>query len=167
MSPTAGIAALMTAAALLLPGCSSEPETIADSDVPQIAGLDNRHLSGLERDGDTLVAARALYRGPMTDPNPVATATIDRFTSRGWTLAQKRIAPTSASLLFEKDGREAQVDLKANQLNPAMGAGVLDLRRHGAAPPPAAPAAPGATPPAAPPSATAPEAPVSPAGGTS
>lgn len=126
------MSALMLLAALLAgaAGCEGPPETLVGSDVPQIVGLENRHLSGLQRDGDRLVGARALFRGEMVDPEPVAQRTIARFESRGWTLRERRISTTTATLLFTKDDREVEVDLKASQLNPAMGVGSLDLRRQ-------------------------------------
>lgn len=136
----------LAAWAVLLTGCDSTPETIAESDVPQIVGLENRHLSGLQRDGDTLVGARALYRGEMIDPTEVAQPTIDRYLSHGWTLETKRVCNTSATLLFVKGQREVEVDLKSNHLNPAMGIGSIDVRRHGAASPAAPPVPPAAAP---------------------
>jgi len=123
---------LAAALAGAIGGCDAPPETIAGSDVPQIVGLENRHLSGLEHDGETLVGARALYRGAMVDPSPMAQQTTARFLARGWTLERKRISTTSATLLFAKGDREVEVDLKASQLNPAMGVGAIDVRRHGA-----------------------------------
>lgn len=151
--------------AALLAGCDSQPETIADSDVPQIAGLENRHLSGLERDGETLVGARALYRGEILDPNSIVTPTIDRYLAHGWTIARRRVSNTSATLVFVKGDREAEVDLKTNHLNPAMGTGSIDLHRQGGAAARAAPAEAPAPPPA--PASPSTPAASAPAGGTS
>lgn len=130
---------------VIVTACDSQPETIAESDVPQIPGLENRYLSPLDRDGETLVGARALYRGEMVEPESVAKHTIERYRAHGWTLEERRIAPTCATLVFSKGERRVEVDLKANQLNPAMGIGSLDLHRQGAgARPPAATSAPDA-----------------------
>lgn len=134
MSSTAAALPLACAAALvLLGGCDSPPETVVDSDVPQIVGLENRHASGIEHDGATLVGGRFLYRGHMSDPLDVARDTTSRYRSHGWAVESQRIFPTSAVLLFTKDEREVQVDLKCSMLNPAMGAGSIDVHRRGGA----------------------------------
>lgn len=142
-------------------GCDAPPETVVGSDVPQIVGLESRHSSEIERDGETLVGGRFLYRGAMRTPVEVADDTMARFKRFGWTLETRRVMPTSAHLTFVKDDREAEVILQVNTLNPAMGAGTLDVRRRGAsadrapapsgAPSPAPPSAPARSPAAAPP----------------
>lgn len=121
-------------ASAALVACEGPPETVVGSDVPQIVGLENRHASGIDHDGETLVAGRFLYRGKMRDPTDVAEDTAARYRRHGWTLLSEQIHPTSALLLFTKDDREVRIDLKCNLLNPSMGAGSIDVFRRGAAP---------------------------------
>ncbi|MBX3354623.1 MAG: hypothetical protein KF724_02870 [Phycisphaeraceae bacterium] len=123
------------AALLLIGGCDAPPETIVGSDVPQIVGLESRNVSGIERDGETLTAVHVVYRGSMRTPVEVAERTIDRYRVHGWTLVERRIQTTSARLTFTKGDRRAVVDLKVSTLNPAMGAGSVDLQRASAAAP--------------------------------
>jgi len=125
------LAAFVLACAGLV-GCDSAPDTVVGSDVPQIVGLENRHSSGIERAGESLVAGRFVYRGNMRDPVKVADDTIAIYHSYGWTLQSKRVLPTSAELRFAKDDREVLVDLKCSVLNPSMGAGSIDVMRRGA-----------------------------------
>lgn len=143
----------LVAAALIgtcVVGCDSTPETVVGSDVPQIVGLESRHSSGIERQGETLVAGRFLYRGAMRDPIEVSQNTIARYERFGWSVESRRIMPTSAILLFAKDDREVRIDLKCSMLNPRMGAGSIDVHRRGAAitPAPAQPVGSPATAPA-------------------
>jgi len=131
MSLRVGVSSFVLVAVTALLGCDGPPDTVVGSDVPQIVGLENRHSSGLEHDGDTLVAGRFLYRGTMRDPVDVANHTIERYRRFGWTLVSQRIQPTSAALVFTKDDRRVEVDLKTNMLNHTMGAGAIDLHRAG------------------------------------
>ena len=126
--------AVLAAVMLLAGGCNSQPETVVDSDVPQIVGLESRHASGIEREGDVLMGGHFVYRGEVANPAEMAADTAKIYREHGWTLESSNIGSAGGRMVFVKDDRTVYVDLKANLLDPSMGSGTVDVTRTGETP---------------------------------
>lgn len=105
-----------------------EPETIMESDVAAPPGLESRHATGIDNAGDTLVAGRFTFRGPIEETDAFAQEITERYTTRGWTVVRSQVDPLQGSLVFRKDQREADVLFRANALDPAMGQATVTVK---------------------------------------
>jgi hypothetical protein len=111
-----------------------EPETIMESDVAAPPEMESRHASGIQNDGDTLVGGRFTFRGPLEETDAFAQELTERYTVRGWTVVRSQVDPVRGTLLFQKEGREAEVVFRANALDPAMAQATVTVRRLQASP---------------------------------
>ena len=153
--PTA-IAAL----AIVLAGCSTEPETVLQSDLPQVPGMAPRDTTGLRQDGGRITAGQFAYTGNVPTLGERAAETMSRFSGMGWTIRSQTMTSSTAVLVYGKDTRTARVEIIRNGVQPKMSTAVL--RVESATEAPVAPTAPmPATEPAPTPApATAPDEPV-------
>lgn len=145
---TTAIAAL----ALLAGGCASEPETVLQSDLPQVPGMAPRDTTGLRQDGGRVVAGQFAYTGNVPSLGSRAAETMARFGGMGWTLRSQTMTSSTAVLVYGKDTRTARVEIIRNGVQPKMSTAVL--RVESASEPPVA--APPATAPDAAPAGDAP-----------
>jgi hypothetical protein len=138
------IACLTLAAAA---SCASEPETVLQSDLPQVPGLTPRDSSGIVQAGGRITGGQFAYKGFVEDLPQSVTATRARYEGAGWRLWSETVTGATAVLEFRKDSRSARVEIIRNQVQPRMSTAVLRVTdRDAAAPAPAAPASPAATP---------------------
>jgi hypothetical protein len=156
----AAIAALLLA---LVAACASEPDTVLQTDLPQVPGLTPRDSSGIRQQGDRVVAGQFAYKGPVVDLRQLADQTMSRFQLAGWELASTTINTNTAVLVYRKDTRTARVEIIRNGVQPKMSTAVLQVQSTEAKPAPvSAPAPAPATAPAAPASETKDAAPAAP-----
>ena len=152
----AAIAALLLA---LVAACASEPDTVLQTDLPQVPGLTPRDSSGIRQQGDRVIAGQFAYKGPVVDLRQLADQTMSRFQLAGWELASTTINTSTAVLVYRKDTRTARVEIIRNGVQPKMSTAVLQVQSTEAKPAPvSAPAPPAA--PASEPKDAAPAAPV-------
>ena len=154
----AAIAALLLA---LVAACASEPDTVLQTDLPQVPGLTPRDSSGIRQSGDRVVAGQFAYKGPIADLRLLADQTMSRFQLAGWELASTTINTNTAVLVYRKDTRTARVEIIRNGVQPKMSTAVLQVQSTEAKPAPvsAPPSAPASEPKDAAPAAPAPAAP--------
>jgi hypothetical protein len=127
--------------------CASEPETVLQSDLPQVPGLTPRDSSGIVQAGGRVTGGQFAYKGFVEDLPQCVTATRARYEGAGWRLWSETVTGATAVLEFRKDSRSARVEIIRNQVQPRMSTAVLRVTdRDAAAPAPAAPASPAATP---------------------
>ena len=156
----AAIAALLLA---LVAACASEPDTVLQTDLPQVPGLTPRDSSGIRQQGDRVVAGQFAYKGPVVDLRQLADQTMSRFQLAGWELASTTINTSTAVLVYRKDTRTARVEIIRNGVQPKMSTAVLQVQSTEAKPAPvSAPTPAPATAPAAPASETKDAAPAAP-----
>lgn len=118
--PTA-IAAL----ALALAGCATEPETVLQSDLPQVPGMAPRDTTGLRQDGGRVTAGQFAYTGNVTSLGERTAETMSRFSGMGWTLRSQTVTGATAVLVYAKDTRTARVEIIRNGVQPKMSTAVL------------------------------------------
>lgn len=111
-----------------------EPETIMESDVAAPPEMESRHAVGIDNDGDTLVGGRFTFRGPLEETDAFAQELTLRYTERGWTVERSQVDPVQGTVVFRKEGREAEVLFRTNALNPAMAQATVTVRRVAASP---------------------------------
>ena len=138
----AAIAALLLA---LVAACASEPDTVLQTDLPQVPGLTPRDSSGIRQQGDRVIAGQFAYKGPVVDRRQLADQTMSRFQLAGWELASTTINTSTAVLVYRKDTRTARVEIIRNGVQPKMSTAVLQVQSTEAKPapvsaPPSAPA---------------------------
>jgi len=126
--------------------CASEPETVLQSDLPQVPGLTPRDSSGIVQAGGRVTGGQFAYKGFVGDLPQSVTATRARYEGAGWRLWSETVTGATAVLEFRKDTRSARVEIIRNQVQPRMSTAVLKVteREPGAPPAQAAPAAPAA-----------------------
>jgi hypothetical protein len=123
--------------------CASEPETVLQSDLPQVPGLTPRDSSGIVQAGGRVTGGQFAYKGFVEDLPQCVTATRARYEGAGWRLWSETVTGATAVLEFRKDSRSARVEIIRNQVQPRMSTAVLKvIDRDAAAPAPGAPAAP-------------------------
>lgn len=132
--PTA-IAAL----ALLVGGCASEPESVLQSDLPQVPGMAPRDTVGLRQEGGLVTAGQFAYTGDVPSLGARAAETMARFGGMGWTLRSQTMTSSTAVLVYGKDTRTARVEIIRNGVQPKMSTAVLRVESATAAPPAATP----------------------------
>lgn len=185
-------AAITALACLLPPACQGEPETVLQSDLPQVPGMTPRESSGLRQEGARVLGGQFEFKGPVPNLGKQVGETMSRFDLAGWALASETMTGATAVLVYRKDTRTARVEIVRNGVQPRMSTAVMQVETTEPLPPPkpapvepeppapsevaaapapapaepqpAAPAAPTAAPPAAAPApaAPAPAAPVPP-----
>jgi hypothetical protein len=141
MRPAAAAIALIALAAA---ACSGDPETVLQSDLPQVPGMTPRDTVGLRQDGGRVVAGQFAYTGSIPSLGQRTAETMSRFSGLGWALASETLTGSTAVLVYRKDGRTARVEIIRNGVQPRMSTAVTTVTPDGAAtaPPAAAPAAP-------------------------
>ena len=156
----AAIAAVLLA---VVAACASEPDSVLQTDLPQVPGLTPRDSSGIRQQGDRVVAGQFAYKGPVMDLRQLADQTMSRFQLAGWELASTTINTNTAVLVYRKDTRTARVEIIRNGVQPKMSTAVLQVQSTEAKPAPvSAPTPAPATAPAAPASETKDAAPAAP-----
>jgi len=147
MRPAAAAIALL---ALACAGCSSDPETVLQTDLPQVPGMAPRDTVGLRQEGGRVVAGQFAYTGSIPSLGQRTAETMARFSGNGWALASETLTGSTAMLVYRKEGRTARVEIIRNGVQPRMSTAVTTVTQDApAAPAPAQPAAPAE--PAAPP----------------
>lgn len=161
----AAIAALLLAAA----GCASDPETILQSDLPQVPGMSPRDTVGLRQDGGRVTGGQFAYTGAIPALGARTQETMARFSQLGWQLSAETVTGSTAVLVYRKDDRTARVEIIRNALQPRMSTAVITVSAGSpaTAAPPAAAAeqAPASAPAAAPAVPDAPAVPAAPVSG--
>lgn len=130
--PTA-IAAL----AIVLAGCSSEPETVLQSDLPQVPGMAPRDTTGLRQEGGRITAGQFAYTGNVPTLDERAAETMSRFGGMGWSLRSQTMTSSTAVLVYAKDDRTARIEIIRNGVQPKMSTAVLRVESASEAPVPA------------------------------
>ena len=125
---TTAIALLaVSATALWATGCSTEPDSVLQSDLPQIPGMTPRDSSGLRQSEGRVTAGQFSYKGPISNLNARANETMARFDQAGWKLASQTLSASTASLTYRKDNRTVRVEIIQNGVQPKMSTGVLTV----------------------------------------
>ncbi len=117
---------LLAAVAVLGPsGCQSDPETVLQSDLPQVPGMAPRDSVRLQQDGSRVTGGQFSYKGAVTDLAARVEETKTRFAMQGWRLATETQTGSTAALTFTKDDRTARVEILRNGVQPGMSTAVL------------------------------------------
>ena len=125
---TTAIALLaVSATALWATGCSTEPDSVLQSDLPQIPGMTPRDSSGLRQSEGRVTAGQFSYKGPISNLNARASETMARFDQAGWKLASQTLSTSTANLIYRKDNRTVRVEIIQNGVQPKMSTGVLTV----------------------------------------
>jgi hypothetical protein len=125
---TTAIALLAVSAAPLWPtGCSTEPDSVLQSDLPQIPGMTPRDSSGLRQSEGRVTAGQFSYKGPISNLNARANETMARFDQAGWKLSSQTLSASTANLIYRKDNRTVRVEIIQNGVQPKMSTGVLTV----------------------------------------
>ena len=149
-------AAAAVAAAAGIAGCASDPETVLQTDLPQVPGMVARDTTGLKQREGEVIGGQFAYKGPIPEMAARVDEVKGKFALYGWRLASESMSGTKALLEFEKGSRRASVELIRNGVQPKMSTAVLRVQAPGlatdapaeapvtapAAPTPAAPKAP-------------------------
>ena len=114
-------------ALVLAASCASEPETVLQSDLPQVPGLAPRDSSGIRQDAGRVIGGQFAYKGFVEDLRESVSATKARYESSGWRLWSETITGATAVLEFRKDTRTARVELIRNEVQPRMSTAVLTV----------------------------------------
>jgi hypothetical protein len=125
---TTAIALLtVSATALWATGCSTEPDSVLQSDLPQIPGMTPRDSSGLRQSEGRVTAGQFSYKGPISNLNARANETMARFDQAGWKLSSQTLSASTANLIYRKDNRTVRVEIIQNGVQPKMSTGVLTV----------------------------------------
>ena len=125
---TTAIALLaVSATALWATGCSTEPDSVLQSDLPQIPGMTPRDRSGLRQSEGRVTAGQFSYKGPISNLNARANETMARFDQAGWKLSSQTLSASTANLIYRKDNRTVRVEIIQNGVQPKMSTGVLTV----------------------------------------
>jgi hypothetical protein len=139
---TARIIAMLAAAALAV-GCAAravskvsrvlggENEAILESDVAAPPDMENRHSSGIEQSGETLVGGRFTFRGHLEETDAFAREIVARYEERGWSVTRNQVETNHGRLSFRKGDRQVDVEFRGNPLNPWMSQATVFVRRSG------------------------------------
>jgi hypothetical protein len=112
---------LVVLGSLAVGGCSSgPPATLVESDVPLPPEMDVRFASEIDRSGGTLMGGRFLLSGDVRTLKATVDETVLRFSSNGWTEAERTISAERAALLFRKDDRTVRVEIDRRRIDPGM-----------------------------------------------
>ena len=135
--------AAAAAALAAVAGCAAEPDTVLQTDLPQVPGMVARDTTGLKQREGEVIGGQFAYKGPIPEMAARVEEVKGKFSLYGWRLASESMSGTRALLEFEKGGRRASVELIRNGVQPKMSTAVLRVQAPGLAPdaPDAAPAA--------------------------
>lgn len=125
--PTAIALLAVSTAALGATGCRTEPDSVLQSDLPQIPGMVPRDSSGLRQSEGRVTAGQFSYKGPISNLNARASETMARFDQAGWKLSSQTLSASTASLIYRKDNRTVRVEIIQNGVQPKMSTGVLTV----------------------------------------
>ena len=139
MRPAAAAIALLALAAA---ACSSDPDTVLQTDLPQVPGMAPRDTVGLRQEGGRVVAGQFAYTGSIPSLGERSAETMARFSGLGWSLASETLTGSTAVLVYRKDERTARIEIIRNQVQPRMSTAVTTVTSAPPAPAPPAPAAP-------------------------
>ncbi len=109
-------------------GCSSQPEMVLESDIPNVAGFDPIITRDIERSGDQVTSVEVIYRGDLKNSKDNIESTKERFNAAGWELVSQQARGKTTILNFTKDSRKARVDIALNQIEPMMSPALLRVR---------------------------------------
>lgn len=126
-------AAAAVAAAAGMAGCASDPETVLQSDLPQVPGMVARDTTGLQQREGEVIGGQFAYKGPIPEMAARVDEVKGKFVLYGWRLASESVSGTKALLEFEKGSRRASVELIRNGVQPKMSTAVLRVRAPGLA----------------------------------
>ncbi|MFO0784657.1 MAG: hypothetical protein U0636_13360 [Phycisphaerales bacterium] len=121
------VACCACAALGLLPalsGCDSAPDTVLQSDLPQIPGMTGRESTGLKQSEGVIQAGHFAFKGSVDNMDQTIQETESRFSAQGWTMKSKVRSLATAKMVFMKGVREARVEIIRNELEPAMSTAV-------------------------------------------
>jgi hypothetical protein len=139
MRPAAAAIALLALAAA---ACSSDPDTVLQTDLPQVPGMAPRDTVGLRQEGGRVVAGQFAYTGSIPSLGERSAETMARFSGLGWSLASETLTGSTAVLVYRKDERTARIEIIRNQVQPRMSTAVTTVTSAPPAPAAPAPAAP-------------------------
>lgn len=107
--------------------CDAGPQTVLDSDIPQVPGMTQRLGLDIERSGGDLVGGVFVFIGPLFDPTKTMEALTGRFRDHGWTELASTLGFPRSSQQFGKGTRRVQIILDADQLEPMMSRAQYEL----------------------------------------
>ena len=126
-------AAAAVAAAAGIAGCQSDPETVLQTDLPQVPGMVARDTTGLKQREGEVIGGQFAYKGPIPEMAARVDEVKGKFALYGWRLASESMSGTKALLEFEKGSRRASVELIRNGVQPKMSTAVLRVQAPGLA----------------------------------
>ena len=112
------------ALALALAACSSEPETVLQTDLPQLPGMAPRDTVGLRQEAGRVTGGQFAYTGSIPSLGARTQETMARFANLGWQLESETVTGSTAVLVYRKDTRSARVEIIRNSLQPRMSTAV-------------------------------------------
>lgn len=118
----------------LLAACSGDPETVLQSDLPQVPGMTPRDTIGLRQEGGRVVGGQFAYTGSIPGLSARIAETMARFEGLGWKLRSETLTGATAVLVYAKDDRTATVQIVRNGLQPLMSTAVMRVEEAKAAP---------------------------------
>lgn len=135
---------------MLLAACSSDPETVLQTDLPQVPGMAPRDTVDLRQEAGRVVAGQFAYTGAIPALSARVSETMARFEGMGWKLQSQTLTGSTAVLVYGKDDRTATVQIIRNGLQPLMSTAVTTVESKGDPSGPQAPPSGEAPAPAAP-----------------
>ena len=111
---------LLLPMSVLIPGCSSQPQVILNSDIPTAPDMSQRLGLDIKRRGPMLVGGEFVFVGTILKMESSVQRLVGRFKDRGWSVTQDSWGFPRSVLVFEKYDRRVRVVLDADQLEPAM-----------------------------------------------
>jgi len=148
--PTAILLLATIVATTWATGCATEPDTVLQSDLPQIPGMVPRDSTGIRQSEGRVTAGQFSYKGPISNLNARANETMSRFDLAGWKLSSQTLSPATASFIYRKDSRTVRVEIIQNGVQPKMSTAVLTVTSDAEAKAPEAEPAPSAPEPVVP-----------------
>jgi hypothetical protein len=112
---------------------------VLESDIPAPPGLESRHATGIDQQGDVLSGGRFTYRGSVPETDGYADELVGLYAERGWTLWRREVGPGHGRVLFRKDSRQVEVNYRSNPVDPAMGSATILVGAIPAGAPPQSP----------------------------
>lgn len=113
----------------LLAACSGDPETVLQSDLPQVPGMTPRDTIGLQQEGGRVVGGQFAYTGAIPGLAARINETMARFEGMGWKLRSETLTGATAVLVYAKDDRTATVQIVRNGLQPLMSTAVMRVEQ--------------------------------------
>jgi hypothetical protein len=104
---------------------SDHPLTLLDSDVPTPPEMDVRYSFDIVKSGGALSGGRFILSGEVESLADAAEETVQRYSTNGWSLRERRMQTAQALLVFEKGGRTVTVDIQKRRVDPEMSSAVV------------------------------------------